>query len=96
MRHRAPLHTEEAAEVRADGTRVQTAPRGAHKDTGHYRHPGSDWRGRHRTRQGQGDRAARSGDGCAWTADALSQGRERMSNTHAKLRTKRMEEETRT
>lgn len=43
---------------------------------------------------GQGDRAARSGDGCAWTADALSQGRERVSNTHAKRRAKHREEQT--
>lgn len=41
---------------------------------------------------GQGDRAVRSGDG----ADALSQERESVSNTHAKLRTKHTEEQTHT
>lgn len=72
------------------GPARRTATARAREDAGRQRRPARAGGAGSGLGAGQGESAVRSGDGRAWVADTPSrQRRERGSNTHARLRTRR-------
>ena len=92
--HRRRLSSERTGPA-CGGPARRTAAARVREEAGGHRCPA--WAGEAGSGQGtgQGESTVRSGDGRAWAADTPShQRRERGSNTHARLRTKRTGEQT--
>lgn len=91
--HRRRLSSERTGPT-CGGPGRRTAGVRACEDAGRHRCPARAGEAGSGQGTGQGESAVRSGDGCAWAADTLSQRCERGSDTHARSRTKRTGEQT--